>query len=390
MPNPFKYGGIVTGEDFADREKELKLLIKELTSGQNILLYSPRRYGKSSLMMMVLELLQKKGVMTAFIDVYGCVSLSDLIDKLIEETVVSAYGTMDKIVNFLKSALSGFRAEVTINPDGSLKISYRREIAAAGEKQVLPKVLDAPEKLAKAKNKSLVVVFDEFQEITNLNGTLLENLMRTHFQHHKHVTYVFMGSKRHLMEQMFGDANRPFYRFAKPFPLGKIPIEKFEIFIQKKFKQAKIAVDPSIIGLILAFTDGHPYFTQQLCHEVWNIASERGRVPESDIEEAIAAILRMHNDLFIRIWDSLTVPQKKLLIGISVEGNISSAYSSSFINKYELISPSHVERAIDPLLKDGTIEKANGAYALSDIFFKEWIKTKTAIARAKSNSSLSS
>jgi len=383
MPNPFKYGVIVTGEDFADREKELKLLVKELTSGQNILLYSPRRYGKSSLMMMVLEILQKKGIMTALIDLYGCISLSDLIDKLVEETVVPAYDTMDKIVNFLKSALSGFRPEITVNPDGSMKISYRKEVTSAGEKYILPEVLDAPEKLAKAKNTPLIVVFDEFQEITNFNGTQLENLMRTHFQHHKHVTYVFMGSKRHIMEQMFGDANRPFYRFAKPFPLGKIPIEEFGNFILEKFKQTGIAIDPSIVDSLLAFTDGHPYFTQQLCHELWNISSERGVVQKNDIEKAIAAILRIHDDLFVRIWDPLTVPQKKLLVGMSVEDGVSAVYSMSFIEKYELISPSHVARAIDQLLKDGTVEKVNDAYTLTDIFFKEWIKTKTAMARAK-------
>lgn len=384
MPNPFKYGVIVTGEDFADRKKELKLLVKELTSGQNMLLYSPRRYGKSSLMMMVLELLQKKGIMTAFIDLYGCVSLSDLVDELVEETVVPAYGTMDKIVNFLKSALSGFRPEITVNPDdGSLKISYRKEMAIAGEKNFLPEVLDAPEKLAEAKNKPLVIIFDEFQEITNFNGSRLENLMRTRFQHHKHVTYVFMGSKRHIVEQMFGDANRPFYRFAKPFPLGKIPVEEFKDFIVEKFKETEITIASSTINSLLAFTDGHPYFTQQLCHELWNIAGERGSAAEDDIEKAIAVILRIHNDLFFRIWESLTVPQKRLLVGMSIEESVPSVYSMSFIKKYELTSPSHVKRAIEPLLEDETIEKVNDAHALTDIFFKEWIRGKTVTGKAR-------
>jgi len=376
MPNPFKYGSIVTDEDFADREKELELLVKELASGQNILLYSPRRYGKSSLLVMVLKLLQKRGIMTSMIDLYGCMSLTDFMDKLVEETVVPAYTTPNKAVNFLKSALSGLRIDTTFNPDGSTIFSFKREVAASGTKHVLRQILDAPEKLAKAKKKPLIVVFDEFQQISNFDGTRLENLMRTHFQQHKNVTYVFMGSKQHIMEQMFGDVNRPFYKFAKPFPLGKIPVKEFKKFIQKKFNQTQIETSPSIVDRILAFTQGHPYFTQQLCHELWNIANGRKKVLENDLEKAVVALLEIHNDLFTMIWDSMTVHQRKLMVGLAVEDEVSAVYSTSFIKKYDLISASQVKRAIEPLLKDGTVERVDDSYTLTDIFFKEWIKAR--------------
>jgi len=378
MSNPFKYGVIVTDEDFADREKELKLLVKELTSGQNILLYSPRRYGKSSLMVMVLNLLRKKGIMTSMIDLYGCISLSDFIDKLVEETVIPAYGKTERIINFLKSELSGLRADITMKPDGSTKISFKKELAGSGQEHTLSQILDAPEKLAKAKNTPLVVVFDEFQEIANYDGTKMERLMRTRFQKHKNVTYVFMGSKRHIMEQMFGDVNRPFYKFAKFFPLGKIPVKEFKVFIQKKFKQAQIAVSSSILDSILNFTKGHPYFTQQLCHELWNIANGGKRVQTKDVKKAIVTLLEIHNDLFIRIWDSLTAAQRKLLLGLAMEDEVSAVYSVSFIKKYELVSASHAQRAIEPLLKDGTVERVNDSYTLTDRLFKEWIRMKTA------------
>jgi len=244
MPNPFKYGSIVTGKDFADREEELSLLVKELKNGQNLLLYSPRRYGKSSLVCMALEQLSKEGFLTAFVDLYGCVYLSDFVDKIVTETVVPAYDKLDKAANFLKTAISGLRPTITVNPtDGTFEISYKKEVASAGEKQILTEVLDAPEKLAVSKNKPLVVVFDEFQEVKNFNGSKVENLMRTHFQHHKHVTYVFMGSKQHLMREMIADSNKPFFRFAKPVSLGKIPKDKFKRFILEKFKRTSIRID---------------------------------------------------------------------------------------------------------------------------------------------------
>jgi hypothetical protein len=376
MPNPFKYGTIVTGEDFADRKEELQLLTRELTSGQNILLYSPRRYGKTSLMTMVLEKLQKQNIITALVDLYGCLSLSDFIGKLVEKTVVPAYSKVDTMMNFLKSALSGFTPEVTVNPDGSVKLSYRKEASRIAEKD-LSEVLDSSEKLAETKNARLVVVFDEFQEITNLDGARIEHLMRTVFQHHRLVTYVFMGSKRHLLEEMFNDANRPFYKFAKPFPLGKIPRKEFGDFVKVKFEKTKISIDSSIVNSVLTFTEGHPYFTQELCHEIWNLSCDKGEVEAQDIEKAKINILRMQNDLFLRMWDKMTIPQRKLVAAIGGEHEVSAIYSNSFIEKYGLVSSSSVLRSVNQLTNEGTIEKTNGKYSLPDIFFREWVLAKT-------------
>lgn len=373
--NPFKYGGIVSGNDFADRKTELSELIKELTSGQNMLLYSPRRYGKSSLAVAVLDQLQKNNFMTAFIDLYGCVSEADLANKLIEKTVIPAYDTTDKVLNFFKSSLSGVRPELTISSEGRVKVSFTRDPQTLGEKE-LSEVLDVPEKLAKAKGKRLVVVFDEFQEIMSLDGIRLEKLMRASFQHHKLATYIFMGSKKHIIEQMFENVNGPFYRFAKPFPLGKIPVFEFKTFILSRFNKTQIRIDPATVDSILSFTEGHPYFTQQLCHELWNIACEKGAVGESDMKKAAENILSLYNDLFLRMWDSMTLPQRRLLIALSLENTTTLIYSLAWIKKYGLQSASHVKRAVSQLVKIGIVEKSDGNYYLPDIFFKEWIKTK--------------
>jgi AAA+ ATPase superfamily predicted ATPase len=373
--NPFKYGGIVSGRDFADRKMELPEMIKEVTSGQSMLLYSPRRYGKSSLAVAVLDQLQKNNFMTAFIDLYGCVSEADLANKLIEKTVIPAYDTMDKVLNFFKSSFSGVRPELKISSDGKVTVSFTREPQALGEKE-LSEVLDVPEKLAKAKGKRLVVVFDEFQEIISLDGVRLEKLMRASFQHHKLVTYIFMGSKRHIIEQMFENVNGPFYRFAKPFPIQKIPVVEFKSFILSRFNETKIRIAPSIVDSILLFTDGHPYFTQQLCHELWNIACEKDVVGELDMKQAVENILSLHNDLFLRLWDSMTLPQRRVLIALSLENKTTLIYSLAWIKKYGLQSPSHVKRAINQLVKIGAVEKSEGSYYLQDIFFREWIKAK--------------
>lgn len=376
MTNPFKYGRVVRGDDFADREKEIEQLVKDLKSGQNVLLYSPRRYGKTSLILEVLDIIQKANVTTSFIDVYGCMSISDLIDKIIQETVIPAEGTLQKVADFLKGWLANLRFEITLNPDGSISVSLKKEVQVLGAEKVLSQILDAPQKLAETKKKPVVVVFDEFQEISSMNGLSIEKTMRSKFQNHTDVTYLFSGSRKHLIDEIFGQERRPFYKFAKPFPIEKIPLADFAKFISRKFTQTGISINPSTIKLILNFTEGHPYFTQQLCHEIWNIASETKKVKKKDLTEAVKTILYQHGDYFTRIWDSLALTQRKLMSALAQENKVASVYSTSFIEKYHLVSASHVKKAIDYLEREGLVEHSDGTHYIGDIFLNEWIKSK--------------
>ena len=375
LGNPFKYGKIVSGNDFADREKETKQLVEDLKSGQNVLLYSPRRYGKTSLILRALDLLKQSDVLTSYIDLYGCVTVSDLVDKLIQETVPPAQGTLQKVGDFLREHLSDLRPEITLNPDGSTGISFRKEVQSQGAEKVLSKVLDAPEQLAETKKKPLVVAFDEFQEITTMDGIGIEKAMRSSFQRQKNVTYVFAGSKQHIIDEIFGKEKRPFYKFAKPFPIGKIPLEQFADFILTKFKETGISTSLATINSVLSFTEGHPYLTQQLCHELWNIGSEQRELKQEDIPKAMKTILSQHGDYFSRIWDSLGSNQKKLMIAISKDIQVKNIYSTSFISKYDLISASHVKKALNYLEKETLVDYCNGTYYIEDIFLREWIRT---------------
>lgn len=376
MPNPFTYGKIVSGDDFADRAKECRELFEDLIGGQSVLLYSPRRYGKSSLIFRVLDQLKEKGILTSYIDVYGCVTLTDFIDKIFQGTVVPAQGSLQRISDFLKEQLSGLSPEVTLNSDGSISVSFKKEAIAQGTEKVLTKILDAPQKLAEAKKKRVVVAFDEFQEIAGLDGLGLEKAMRSSFQRHKGVTYLFAGSKQHIMTEMFGQERRPFYKFAKSFPLKNIPREGFSDFISDKFKRTGISVGSEVVQSILEFTQGQPYLTQQLCHELWSIGNERRKIiQEEDIKAALTTILSQHGDYFSGIWDTLPPSQKRLLTAIAEEKEVKNLYSIDFVSKYFLISSSHVRKAVQALEKAAIVDHSDGVYFIEDALFREWIET---------------
>ncbi|MFQ5870767.1 MAG: ATP-binding protein [Candidatus Geothermarchaeales archaeon] len=373
MVNPFKYGVVVRGEDFADREGEVADILRQLEALQSIILYSPRRYGKTSLMVEVLRKIREKGFLTALIDFYGVVSASEIAEKIVEEVVAKNYGRVEAFTAFLRNELGRLRPQVTANPDGSFGVSLRRDADAIGDEPVFEEVLDAPQKVSEDKEKFFVVVYDEFQEITGLNGERMLKIIRSKLQHHNRVAYVFMGSKIHVLAEIFAEPGKAFYRSAKPYQLGAIPKQPFSTYIRRKFEETNVEVEEDIIRQILDFTNGHPYSTQQFSHEVWDLAAVRGRFEEKDLEDAVAHILDTERDFYTHIWDGLSLYQRRALAALASE-ETENPYSSDYVSRQRLTSASHVQKALNFLFREGLVVKENGTYRVSDVFLREWMR----------------
>ena len=199
--------------------------------------------------------------------------------------------------------------------------------------------------------------------------------MRAKIQHHDRVAYVFMGSKRHLLDEIFLDKTKPLYRIAKSVPLGKIPKDKLGAFIHDRFKSVHMSIAVKEVDRILSITDGHPYYTQQLCHEVYNTAVPHKHITEKDISAACESCLKAQSYAYTTIWESLASKQRNIVIALA-KAPADNVYSQDFISQFSLGTAAGVQRAMDALLKKGIVEKENGHYTLTDVFFIEWIKTK--------------
>lgn len=372
MENPFIYGKAVYGPNFADREEEISEMMMDLKSGQNILVYSPRRYGKTSLVQEVLSNLRKEGVLTVYVDLFPVTSKSKFADFY---TAALARGTETKLEAMIRviREVIGVTPKIKIKPEGLPNIEVELGLRRPDVDQTLENIYDAPQQIAKKRKKRVAVVFDEFQEIANLDGEHIERSMRTKVQHHDQVAYVFMGSKRHILKQIFRSKARAFYKQAKEYPLGKISSDKFKGFIAKKFAASGFKIDETSILKILGFTEGHPYYTQQLCHELWNLCLPNRTVRVSDVDIAVEKVLRINSGEYARIWESLTNVQRAVLLAIATEGGQGQLYSSEFIERHDLVSPQHVQKALKPLEQKELIER-NRKWEVTDIFFREWLR----------------
>lgn len=372
MKNPYIFGDVVKGEYFTNRDEEIKELTLDLLSGQNILLFSPRRYGKTSLIIKILDNLKKENVIPVYVDLFRITSVHTFV-KIYTAAITKATATkLEEAVQFLKTNFPTIIPKVVVKTSDPTEFEFDFEAAKEDIDKVLDDLYDLPQKIAAKRKRQLVVVFDEFQEITALNLPI-ERSLRAKIQHHDKVSYCFMGSKRHLLDELFLDKNKPLYRIAKSVPLGKIPAGKFKTFIHSRFKSVDMDIEESLIEQILKLTACHPYYTQQLCHEIFNICFSKKGVTPKDIEIARDKCISAQSYAYSTIWDGLAGKQKDLILALALnpEANI---YSQEFLTKHELGAPATVQTAVKALEKKGLLDRQNGSYFISDIFLVEWIK----------------
>jgi len=361
LGNPFSYGKAVSGKQFINREKELEELKAHVKSGKSVIIYSSRGMGKTSLLKEFFRRLNKPYV-PILIDMFGTPSREILARTIVENVANSVYGTLEKIRKSLGDFLRRTKIDMVLTPDGKIRFEFSRTPV----QEDISEVLDLPERVAEKHGLQIILAFDEFQEIRNLDGEEMEKLMRSRFQHHKNVVYIFTGSRRHLLDEIFSEERRAFYRFGRPMELGPIPRDEFSRYITDCFERTGGRISGEAVERILEITGCHPSFTQQLCYELWFMS--RTVEEKSTVEKAVENIIFHERIHYLEIWENLTYLQRRLLEGLAKEEI--GPYSMEFISKYGLRSPAHVRKALKLLEKRGLVEKNK----ISDIFFREWIK----------------
>lgn len=356
--NPFKFGTVVDGPYFTDREEEQARISSHLKSTNHLTLISPRRFGKTSL---IRKVVNESGRKTIFIDMQLILSPEDFAAQLLRR-IYRLY-PIEKLKNYLKS----FRLIpiVSINPvTGETDISFN-----PGSRDFIPleDVLNLIEKLGNEKQK-IIVVLDEFQEIFRIDGNL-DRFLRSVMQNHRHISYLFMGSSESMIREIFEKKNSPFYRFGTLMNLSKIPYDNFFNFLNDKFAPV---TDNSkeLSGSVLDFTGCHPFYTQQLAFTVWELLVRTGWT--SDIVSVSAdEIVQSHDNDYERLWNTLNRTDMAVLTGICASSL--SPLSADFAVLYGAGAPSTVFSTLKRLARKGMLLKEGTGYLIDDPFFRKWI-----------------
>jgi len=373
--NPFRYGDLALDDAFTDREEELAALEADVLNGQNVALIAPRRYGKSSLVRRATQDLLAKGVLVVEVDLMSAPSKEKLAAKLAK----SIHDDVASVIFNAKERLRIFSTlrvvpVVTIYPeDGSTTFSFSTARVEQDIDETLDRLFELPAELAADRGKQIVVYFDEFQEVTEIDPQLPAR-MRAIFQPQPQVSHVYSGSKRDMMLRLFNDENEPFYRSAKIMEIGLIASPTFKDFIKKQFDKTDRAVGDDALDSLLNITHGHPYATQELAYALWETVPEGFTAFSGDLADALEAVLRSENARFTLLWDQASRPQRLVLQALATEPG--RPFSEKYRQEHQLPSTSGVQRALTALTTEEVVAKnENGDYYVSEPFLSEWIRT---------------
>ena len=359
--NPFKFGSVVNEPYFTNRVEELEQIRGLLRSQNHLILISPRRYGKTSLMMKAVNQLERPYV---FLDLQLVTDITDFASQLLKRIY--------RIYPFerLKQLVKKFRIVpvLNVNPlNSEVDVSFQPVSSAL---PVLEDVFNLIEKLGK-NSKRPILILDEFQDINRI-GKALDRKLRVIIQHHQYINYCFLGSMESMMREIFEKKKSPFYHFGQLMYLNKIPHDDFYEYLKNGFS-GRCSFNEVISKNILEFTNSHPYYTQQLAFIIWDKCDER-LTPEKNIDEAIHRLIQIHDMDYERLWQTQNQTDKKVLIGLSLhEQNI---LTEAFSRKYGIRATSTVFSSLKRLMKQGYVIKNASTYELDDPFFAEWIKRK--------------
>ncbi len=374
MKNPFVYGEEVTGEAFWNRVNEIKELTQDIKNGQNVIIFSTRRYGKTSLIKNVLEKVRKEGVLTVYVDLYPAITKEKFVEVYAKAVSRSLGKPTQKILDAVKRLFPKLIPKIVIRGEGEAEFEFDYEPRNVF-KTSLPDLLNAVHKRAQEEKKVACVAFDEFQEIANYADSEIEKEMRTVFQSHRDVSYIFLGSKKHLFGRIFQDPNRPFYKSGKHLPLGRLPIAEVKKYLTERFSEGKIKVSQAVISVIAETGAGHPYYTQLLGHILWDECCEKEQILAKDVEEGLEKMLNREGEVYESILDNLTRKQKSLLVALSMEPE-AQVFSSEFLSLFHLGSASSIQRAFQSLIEKDLLDRENDRFVFHDPFFALWLQKR--------------
>jgi uncharacterized protein len=364
----------VPGADLVGRETYIRRIAERLADGNHVLLAGPRRIGKTSIILEVLRRLRRRGVYTAYVDCLGATDVRGLGERLVDALLENVSG-VERSFEQAKAIAAGIRPSVKVKYEHvELALDLAREKNA---QRFFEGALDLPRALAARSGKRVVVVFDEFQAAGRL-GPRVFDVMRARFQAQRGVAYGFLGSEEGILEELFSEKGRAFYRFAVPIDLEDAGGHRFGIapddwleYIKGKFAAKKMTIDDASIDRLLDATGGHPQDTMQLCAALYYLVRDTGQrtVSADHVAVAYEQSLRELERPFALHWSELGTGKYLQIVAKRIAHGAVLYAGDSGVPRPEVL------RALESLRARGLVTRVGrGRYEFVEPMFGEYVR----------------
>lgn len=373
MKNPFVIKAYESPELFCDREAELELMLRNCLNHTDMTLISQRRMGKTGLILRLFDEISMNypDIHTIYVDIFSSHNIDDLIKLLAEATLKSfkpKTNIGDKLMTFIKTLRPQLSFD-NITGEPQLLIAYQSPHEKEYTLKGLLEFLDS-------QGVHIVIAIDEFQQIREYPEQNIEALLRTYIQQTRNLTFIYCGSKKHLMADIFTNEKKPFYSSTTFVSLGKISVDSYSTFIRRLFNENGRTITGEAIGFILDWTRRHTYFTQQLCHTVF--ANDQKSVDLGEVKAACEQLMQQGEAVYLQYRQMLTVKQWGYLIAVAKEGSVSKITAAEFLGRYKIGAASASQRLAEALCEKGLLNDEitldGTTYSVNDVFLSHWLE----------------
>lgn len=371
MKNPFVTSGYAGAEYFCDRVKETETMISLVTNGNDVALISPRRIGKTDL---IRHCFSKKEITeeyyTFIIDIYATSSLRDFVNVLGKTIIDTLRPKGRKVWEKFINILSSLRSEISFDINGMPTWSV-----GIGDISNPSSTLDEIFNYLSCADKPCIVAIDEFQQITKYaDGNNMEALLRTYIQRCSNATFIFSGSQRHLMGEIFTSPARPFFQSVTLFNLHPIDKEKYKEFCAGHFNKGGKDIEYDVIDELYSRFNSTTSYMQRVMNILYSRTAKGEVCDASMIDDAVDSLLDLSSDTYDALLYQMPEKQRNVFMAIATEGEAKAVSGGKFINKYRLSSSSSVMSAVKGLLEKDLITQDKDIYRVYDMFFPLWLK----------------
>lgn len=373
IANPFVIGRYVSKEYFCDREKETEFLSKQIFNGRNVTLISDRRIGKSGLISHVFAQPEMhRNYYTIVVDLYATNSLAEMVYTFSNEVYKSidkqSKSWLDKFFQVISSLRIGFKLDaITGSPTFDIGL---------GDITSPEMTLEQVFAFLELADKPCIVAFDEFQQITNYPEKNIEALMRTHIQRCKKTQFIFSGSRKHLMSQMFLSPSKPFYQSTINMGLDPIPCDIYVDFAKQMFRLGNKMIDDQAVIQVYDMCRGITWYMQMLLNEMYSLTNKEQPCSVETIDYALNNVVLVQEPFYREILAALPTKQKSLLYALVKENGTQNITSGAFIQKHKLLSASSVQSALKGLYEKDLVTELNDTWYVYDVFLAHYIQKK--------------
>ena len=368
ISNPFITHGYHSPHYFCDREKETEELIRLVTNGNHVSLISPRRLGKTGLIHHCYEQKPLKDDYYSFIvDIYATKNLQEFVFELGKCVLGTLKSRSRKVWEGFLNKLNSLRSTITFDingiPEWGLGISDIKAPTAT-----LDEIFDYLEQA----DKPCIVTIDEFQVIADYPDANMEAILRTRTQKCRNTIFIFSGSQRHLMAEIFVTPSRPFYQSTMMMTLEPINIDRYVDFAQQLFKEYDKQITAETVMAVYHRYEGVTWYIQSVLNALFSLTATGAICKEDMMEQAVQNVIRQQSFAYSSLLYQLPAKQKEVLIAICKEGKARNITSKPFLQRYRLTA-STVQGAVKGLLEKDFITHELGIFTVYDQFFAQWL-----------------